>query len=381
MKLKHKCDICNNSQSIVWSLKKGIPPNYYLKEPFTEKVSKQDIFFCEQCNTITNIHEFSFDDLFSNYVYRTPDTSMDEEVVTFLTSFINEKKIKNMIEIAGNNGVFAEKVIRKLEKRDFEVTILDKVRLATKNKQIKHINDYLTKDSAELLNNINSDFVIVRHALAHNNSVKNFFLNIVDAIRPKYIYIENASLLSTYKKKDYSQFYSEHYFQLSPHSIIWLGKLSGYSPIEIKDFDIHNGSFGILLVNESTNFQIEHKFLSKDAIQDSIYDWISSVHKFWTNLSLDNKKLIIWGCSAKFLFTYSALELEKIFPISLIIDSTPEKNGLYAPGTSIKVQDEDKYINNIEDYVFVIGARNFEHFIKPKILKKYPGANIFCPPF
>ena len=44
MKLKHKCDICNNSQSIVWSLKKGIPPNYYLKEPFTEKVSKQDIF-------------------------------------------------------------------------------------------------------------------------------------------------------------------------------------------------------------------------------------------------------------------------------------------------------------------------------------------------
>ena len=100
MKLKHKCDICNNSQSIVWSLKKGIPPNYYLKEPFTEKVSKQDIFFYEQCNTITNIHEFSFDDLFSNYVYRTPDTSMDEEVVTFLTSFINEKKIKNMIEIA-----------------------------------------------------------------------------------------------------------------------------------------------------------------------------------------------------------------------------------------------------------------------------------------
>ena len=56
---------------------------------------------------------------------------------------------------------------------------------------------------------------------------------------------------------------------------------------------------------------VEHKFLSKDAIQDSIYDWISSVHKFWTNLSLDNKKLIIWGCSAKFLFTYSALELEK----------------------------------------------------------------------
>ena len=46
---------------------------------------------------------------------------LDEEVVTFLTSFINEK-IKNMIEIAGNNGVFAEK-IRKLEKRDFEVTI------------------------------------------------------------------------------------------------------------------------------------------------------------------------------------------------------------------------------------------------------------------
>ena len=116
------------------------------------------------------------------------------------------KKIKNMIEIAGNNGVFAEKVIRKLEKRDFEVTILDKVRLATKNKQIKHINDYLTKDSAELLNNINSDFVIVRHALAHNNSVKNFFLNIVDAIRPKYIYIENASLLSTYKKRTIHNF-------------------------------------------------------------------------------------------------------------------------------------------------------------------------------
>ena len=42
-------------------LKKGIPPNYYLKEPFTEKVSKQDIFFV---NNVTLLQ------IFMNFIRR-----------------------------------------------------------------------------------------------------------------------------------------------------------------------------------------------------------------------------------------------------------------------------------------------------------------------
>jgi ubiquinone/menaquinone biosynthesis C-methylase UbiE len=376
-----KCSVCCSPASNVWEIASGIIPNHYHKELKKEKKSSQGIFFCETCQTLENVHSFSEDDLFSNYVYRTPNTSMDEEIANYLATFINKNNIEKVVEVAGNNGIFAKKVIDLLDK-DIDITIVDKVKLDVNDRRIHHINSFLEENNRDLFSKIKSDLVIVRHALAHNKDIKKFLHNIIDILNPKFIYIENASLLSTYEKDDFSQLYSEHFYQISPKTISTLAQNNNFFLNEINYFEIHNGSFGALISKEMNEFKIsDSESISSEELKSKISAWSKSVEDFWNILKTKDKKIAVWGCSAKFLFTYSALNLSSIKKLSYVIDSTPEKEGLYAPGTSVKVIGEDK-VNNLEDdLLFVIGARNFEQHITSKILTLNPKAHVFIPPF
>jgi len=381
MKIKQDCCLCKSQMDIIWSINNGVIPNLYLKKTEDEKKSAQHIFFCEKCQIIENVHNFSENDLFGNYVYRTPLTKMDDEIATYLSKFIKENEIKNIVEVAGNNGTFAKKILDLLKKdSDIKYTIIDKVPIDCKDTRINHIEKFLNK--TEFNNNLkaNCELVIVRHALAHNKNVVQFFEDILSILNPKNIYIENASLVATYQKKDYSQLYSEHFFSLSPYFIKKLGENFNYDIKEIRNFKIHNGSFGILLNDTKNSYVYDYQHISSKELKNSISTWTDEVKSFWLKIKNKNKKIAVWGCSAKFLFTYSALELKFIQSISYIIDSTPEKNNLFAPGTSIKVLSEDD-IDFSEDIVFLIGARNFSDHIEAKILQKFPDADVYCPPF
>jgi hypothetical protein len=377
----HFCDVCTKEIEHIWAVNKSVPPNLYSQNLDGVGTSRQDMYFCKDCQTLANIHDFTVDDLFGDYVYRTPNTSMDTDIVNFLSSFIEEKNIVNAVEIAGNNGVFANKLIEKVNVEGFNITVIDKVELAINNCNIKHIHSFLEHSVRDLFSDVKCDVAIVRHALAHNISIKNFFGDIVSILDPDYLYVENASLISTFNNQDYSQLYSEHYFQMSPLSIATVAKSFGYSVLRLEEFEIHNGSFGILLHKGEKQAKLPLVEISSDALRISIEQWASSVRDFWLTLSQRNKKIMVWGCSAKFLFTYSALDLAEICPVSYIVDSTPEKWGLYAPGTSVMVCAEEDISELADNLVFVIGARNFEKHITQKILKIYPSADIHCPPF
>jgi hypothetical protein len=379
--LDFQCDICSKNIENVWTINKGIAPNCYSRLPDNYSVSAQKIFFCENCQTLSNHHNFTLEDLFGDYVYRTPNTHMDEEIVKCLSAYIKQNSIKKIVEVAGNNGIFAQKLIDDLDSKDIDITVVDKVKLVVNDTRIHHIDAFIDSKNISIFKDINPDLVIVRHALAHNNSIKTFFRDIIEILNPKKIYIENASLFSTFEKKDYSQLYSEHFYQVSPVSISNLANQFGYKLSNINNFRIHNGSFGIFL-EKGKSLDINNSYpISSDNLKNSIDEWANESKEFWTNIALQDKKIVIWGCSAKFLFTYSALELFKIKPISSIIDSTIEKQGLYAPGTSVRVADEDCIESNPDDLIFVIGARNFKNVILDKIKEKYGNANIYCPPF
>jgi hypothetical protein len=383
--LNIKCDICSKDIENIWMIQNGIAPNCYSKVPDSFSVSSQNIFFCEHCQLLSNHHKFSLEDLFNDYAYRTPNTNMDEEIIKCLSDFIKLHSIKKIAEVAGNNGIFSQKLLNEIDSNDISISIIDKVTLAVSDKRIEHIDAFIDPKNAYLFEDINPDLVIVRHALAHNYSIRNFFRDIAEIFNPNKIYIENASLFSTFKKKDYSQLYSEHFYQVSPISIQYLANEFGYDVTSVNNFEIHNGSFGIFLEknkNKNKNKNINNSYsISCKNLKKSIDEWVKQSREFWTNIASKNKEIVIWGCSAKFLFTYSALELSNIKPISYIIDSTIEKQGLYAPGTSIMVSDEDSIKTNSDNLIFIIGARNFEDLIVKKIKNKNKNASIYCPPF
>ena len=306
---------------------------------------------------------------------------MDDDIADYIRLFIQDHGVKTIVEVAGNNGNFGSKVLSAVDDQDLSYTIVDSVELQVSDQRITHVNAFVEAQNDGLFKDFNPDLVIIRHALAHNKSLVEFFRNIVKFFSPKYIYVENASLERTLEKADFSQFYSEHFYHLTAFSVSKLASAFDYSTIDSVVFDIHNGSFGVVLSSEVSAPVLQSPQIESDTLKGAISKWIYDVEDFWRGVAATNMPVVIWGSSAKFLFTFSALNLGDICSVAVVVDSTPEKAGLFAPGMSVPVTHESKFVSWSGKYVFVVGARNFYKHIQTKILGRDPEARVECPPF
>ena len=283
------CDLCGGATTEIWKIEKGVAPNVYLEEKRGTKISPQTISFCQECQIIQNFHDFTNDDLYGSYVYRTPLTSMDDDIVDFISGFIQKNRIKKVVEVAGNNGNFGFKLVNAVDDDELDYTIIDSVDLQVSDSRITHINTFLEPGSAHLFQMLNPDLVIIRHGLAHNKSLVSFFESIIDFLNPNFIYVENASLECTLKNSDFSQFYSEHFFHLTPFTVSKLGNIFGYSTTSSIDFDIHNGSFGILLSRGLDAKALESPNITAHKLIETLDRWIGDVEDFWRHVKKADK--------------------------------------------------------------------------------------------
>ena len=70
--------------------------------------------------------------------------------------------------------------------------------------------------------------------------------------------------------------------------------------------------------------------------------------------NLKNQKIVIWGAGHQSLFTISTSNICK--KASYIVDSSHEKQGLYAPGSGLKVYSPDKLKKDIPDILIIACA-------------------------
>ena len=129
-----KCEICSKNLKIVWSINNSVAPNCYNKKiNVLAKTSRQQSLFCKNCNYVKNKHNLKIKDIFDDYKYRSPKTNFDIPAVNFLKNFCNLNNVKSIIEVGGNNGVFAEKLITKINKIN-EYIVYDKISIKKKKK-------------------------------------------------------------------------------------------------------------------------------------------------------------------------------------------------------------------------------------------------------
>ena len=367
-----QCEICEKSNEKIWGVEKGIIPNRYYSSINQTQYFEQEIFFCSQCDYIFNKHSIPESEMYKDYVYRTPNTSEDDEAVKVISKIIKDENIKTVFEVGGNNGVFAKKILDK----SFDVSeylIWDKVNSSEAHEKLQFQNKYLTSSTVPA----KADLVIVRHAFAHNSSITKFSINIADKFDPEFIYIECADWVKTRLNRDFSQLYPEHFYCLSGKSVERLFSKLNYFKLAEVNLRIHNGSFGLLLGKKGRHEDSNVGTKNHRVVQD-IQDWIADVNSFWNELRISD--LNIWGCSAKFLFTINALNLKNKEQIKMVIDSTANKQGMFPPGLACPVSPEPNSISG-EDLSFIVGARNFASQIEKKITTLSPNYSSIIPPF
>lgn len=80
----------------------------------------------------------------------------------------------------------------------------------------------------------------------------------------------------------------------------------------------------------------------------------SEVNSLFNNEKLSNKKIVIWGAGHQSLFTISKSIIGK--KASYIVDSSPSKQGLHAPGSGLKVYSPNKLKTNVPDILIIACA-------------------------
>tara|TARA_X000000950_G_C13844446_1_gene631690 strand:- start:266 stop:1408 length:1143 start_codon:yes stop_codon:yes gene_type:complete len=357
--------------------------NNYKKCAFSVIKTDSEILFCENCQSIKNSHDISPNKIFENYSYSSFHTSLLKPIEKFIVEVCNSKNINSILEVGSNNGLFLKNIYN-LTNIDNAMGV-DPSSPKEDGNDITFISDFFGEKVVkeyELSKKFN--LIIARHMFAHVPNPEKIAKELaMCASENSYIYIENADLVNTVNKKDYSQLYLEHFYALSPKSIEKIFFRYGFSIEKVTNFSIHNGSFGVLLKKTKSlnKDKIKQKNYNNTFINEDIKSWLDECRVFFDKFN--TKKNYIWGVTAKTVMMLNMLGIntrngKNIFDGAF--DFTKLKIGCYVPGTDIKILDEPKSESN-KSLNIMIGARNFSEEIKIKIKNKLPNSNIIVPPF
>lgn len=362
-----KCKICFEDMLKIFSTEESVAVNRYSVDG--NYISKEQTgYFCQSCGYLFNSHDFSVNELFSDYSYSSPATEYLTEAVDIIVKICKERHIKNICEIGGNSGLFLHELKKHLP--NLQYTNIDLWHNHSEFPDIQSVETFINSESLDLLAHLKPDLVICRHMFAHNPDIQELLGNIITQLgMPEFIYVENANLEATIRLMDFGQLYSEHFYALTPLTLAKLFSQSGYALHKHREIKIHNGSFAMIFTSNNANENdFEHKLVRGNSLISNFQSWVSDCKKFEEQVLRESRPVYVYAISAKFVFTANAFLTQDFRDCFVsIFDNTKKKEGLYPPGFKSPVRPDTELHDAPNDACFLIGARNFSNEISGKL--------------
>jgi SAM-dependent methyltransferase len=358
--------------------------NSYLKKKELKKKERKyklNVSFNKKNFLVKVISKFSSKTMFNNqYPYRS---SMSQ---TMLKSFsklaLRLKKMNNdkILEIGSNDGAFSFNFDKK---KIICVEPCGNLAKITKKKGYKTYNEYwnfeLSKKIYKHHGKIN--LIFSSNTISHIENLNDVFKS-MNYILDKngILIIEDPSLMECLKKNTYDQFYNEHIYVFSFTSLNSILKKHDLVIFDIENISTHGGSTRYYIKKEGNKFlKINNNILKQYKKErkiriTNIQTYINFAKrvkkskieftKIINDLKSKNIKILGYGATAKSCTVLNFCKINNK-QIEYFIDTTPEKQNKYTPGTHIPIV---KKINNINPSktVFYLGAWNFLKEIKKK---------------
>ena len=346
-----------------------------------EKKYKLSVCFDKKTKLVSIKKTFSSKKMFNNkYPYRSSMSKTINFSFKLLAKKIKKEiKPKKILEIGSNDGSFLKNFNKK---NTVGIEPCSNVEKITKKKGFRTFANYWNKKTAlKILNKFGKfDLIYSANTISHIKNLNDVFRNINLVLNDKgTLIIEDPSLIECLKKNTYDQFYNEHIYVFSFIALSNVLNKNNLEIYKIENLKIHGGSNRYYIKKKFNKKKIEktvgnHLKIEKRFGINSIKAYylfkervINSKKKLlslFKRLKKQNKKIIGYGATAKSTTILNYCNINNYF-IDYFLDTTPDKQNKYTPGSKIIIKEYKNKIDNDVDYIF-LGAWNFKNEIFKK---------------
>lgn len=391
------CRICEAPTNEVLDLGVSPPANSFkhsADEP--QETYPLVLEWCSKCDNVQLRDTLDSADLYRNYLYVTPDSTMLSAHYAFLHDYFVSNGLlgpeSSVVEIGSNAGHFL-KVMQGTAKRVLGVDPASRIAAMANELGVPTIPDFFNLEIAERIvaEQGKADLVVARHCLAHNESPHEMMdgarVLLADDGR---LVIENAYILNTLENGEFDQVYHEHMFYFSIRSMRALLRRHNMHLVHLMMSLVHGGS--IIFVaglgeggRASEDMRMyearERLFLNAkafDRFAQRARQIRTQLRELIGELNSQSRIIYTYGATAKgnTLLNFAGFTQEQI---PYCVDSTSMKQGLFLPQSNIRVISEEEAAGAPPDY-FLLTAWNYQEEIIGKVREAGNYASKFIIP-
>lgn len=369
------CRACHAEIIPFLSLGKMPLVNSFIKQEEIADEKKYDLTvgFCPRCYLVQLLDIIPPEELFRNYVYfsSTSKSFVEHcgEIGGRLISKLSLGSNSVVLEIASNDGV----QLRFFKDRGMRVLGVDPARniaeAANKN-GIPTIAEFFNHKLAKKLKKeleIEADLVFGANVLAHVPEIVDFVKGVEVILKPKGTAVFEFPYLKGLMENKFDIIYHEHVFYYSLMALKNLFRSAGLEIYDVEMTPMQGGSLMIFVSHPNRFALAENLRRLIDQEMRGGFDRIGAYQRIGASINLlkedlvsllaklksQNKKIIAYGAPAKGNVLLNYFGIGKNY-LQFMVDKSPHKQGLRAPGTHLPIYSTDKIYEEKPDYLLVL---------------------------
>ena len=372
-----ECLACGGTQ-LFPSLNLGQQP---LANDFVPEVSKLPTYplgvnVCNDCHHLQLTHTVDPKIIYSNYLYVAGTSQTLKDYSEWFAGYVSERLSGlsyNVLDIGCNDGTQLDCFV----KHNMNTYGVDPAENIHPTSSAKHsvICDFFGPEIVGKLSHVKYDAITAQNVFAHNQNPLEFLETcsaLMDTHTQLFIQTSQADMVLN---NEFDTIYHEHINFFNTNSMNELAKRANLDLIDVIKTPIHGTSYVFVfskLLKRENHISNIIKSESKLLDTQTYIDWEASTIANMTvlkstidNLKREGYKVIGYGAAAKGNTLLNYIDT----PLDLIIDDSPLKQNLYAPGTNspIKSIDALKEFSKDTKIVFMPLAWNFFTEISQRI--------------
>ncbi len=357
----------------------GMSPlaNSFLKHDALEQMEQfypLHVFVCDEC-LLVQLEEFEApEQIFSDYAYFSSysETWLNhaKNYVNLMISRYGLNQSSQIIEIASNDGY----LLQFFKKEGIPVLGIEPAANVAKVAEKKGITTIMKffgeKMANELVNNgIKADLLLGNNVLAHVPNLNDFVKGLKILLKPNgIITMEFPHLLNLIEQNQFDTIYHEHFSYFSLYVIQKIFSFHGLKIFDVNELPTHGGSLRIYAKHNENSSSVTKRMydlLEKEdksglasistyeKFSEKVYKLKRALLKILIDIKNDNKKIVGYGAAAKgnTLLNYCGIGTDFI---EYVVDQNPYKQGLYLPGTHIRIEPPEKIQETKPDYILIL---------------------------